>query len=350
MAWSADMWRRFAQRAREGGSPLYGALAMGVMEDADLLALATSGKPNQPPANILFAAVHYLLIRGAAHRLRAFYADLGGTDDGDPMPAFKDFVVAHRAELAALIATRTVNTNEVGRCAYLAPGFRAVAMVAAAPLHLIEIGPSAGLNLNWDRYGVRYERGGVLAAEINPGARPALRCALRGEGVLPLGPAPVVAARVGLELNPVDIADAGARDWLRALVWPGRAERFSQLEDALAVAATHPPNIRGGDALDLLPEALAEAAAAHAPVVFHTKAIYQFTDEMRDALDYILIAASLRRPVYHLGQESAPDGTDRLELICYRDGQTTRRILAVCNSHGVWIEWLGDALCDNGKG
>lgn len=339
MVWDAGYWQRFADEARITGSPLYGDLAEGVAGDTDLLALATSGKPNQPPANMLFAAVHYLLIRGADHPLRRFYPDLGGGETGDPMPTFKDFIACHRDEIAALILTRAVNTCEVNRCTLLAPAFRTIAGIAGAPLHLIEIGPSAGLNLNWDRYGVRYVRDGEVAATLNPDALPMLECDLRGDALPPAGAAPDVAARVGLELHPVDVARPEDRDWLTALIWPGRPERFDRLARALEVAIAHPPDIRGGDALDSLPEAMAEARPDHTLVVFHTKAVYQFTQEMCAALDYLLIAVSLRRPLYRLGLEMAADKTHPLELHAYRDGRHTAETLALCQPHGNWMDW-----------
>ncbi len=45
------------------------------------------------------------------------------------------------------------------RCACLLPAFSAIAQVTGRPLALIEIGPSAGLNLNWDRFRYRYRDG-----------------------------------------------------------------------------------------------------------------------------------------------------------------------------------------------
>jgi len=66
-------WRRFAAEARHLGSPLYEGLALAIDDDPELKALAAQARPGQPHANLLFAAVHFLLLRGVQHPLRNFY-------------------------------------------------------------------------------------------------------------------------------------------------------------------------------------------------------------------------------------------------------------------------------------
>jgi len=338
---SFDYWEYFADEARRIGAPLYERLSRGIGNDEALRQFAGGVRAGQPPANVLFAAVHFLLLRGAQHPLRDFYANLGGSASGeDPFPVFKDFVETYRDALAPLIATRVTNTNEVGRSALLAPAFRALAKEAGEPLHLIELGPSAGLNLLWDRYGVRYTRDNSALSLDVPKATLTLECQLRGEKIPPLGPAPVVASRVGLERNPVDLSDPGARDWLKALVWPDQVSRFAQLEKALETYAHDKPEIRAGDALTLLPDALAGAREDQPVCVYHTMVIYQFSDEMREALDAILIVASLRRPVWRISLEGTLSGDTPLLLYSYRDGNKEKRTLALCHPHGAWLEWL----------
>ncbi|MDE2133474.1 MAG: DUF2332 domain-containing protein [Alphaproteobacteria bacterium] len=337
---SFDYWEYFANEARRAGSPLYERLSRGVGGDEGLREFANGTRQGQPPGNILFAAVHFLLLRGAQHPLRRHYRNLGGTSGEDPFPAFKDFVDTHRVELSPLIASRVTNTNEVARSALLAPAFRALAKESGEPLRLIELGPSAGLNLLWDRYGVRYTRGSEGFSIDVPEAALTLECELRGAKLPPLGPSPKIASRVGLERNPVDLADADARDWLRALVWPDQVARFAVLEKALANFPGEKPAIRAGDALSLLPEAMAEAPADQPVCVYHTMVVYQFPDEMREALDAILILASLRRPVWRIGLEGTLSGDNPLKLYAYRDGSKEERTLGLCHPHGAWLEWL----------
>jgi hypothetical protein len=336
-----DYWDFFTGEARRADSPLYVRLSEGVRDNPQLRAFAAQAKKGQPHANILFGAVHYLLLRGADHPLRAFYPNLnnGTRAIGDPLPHFIDFVGKYRAELEPLIASKVTNTNEVGRSALLHAAFRAVANDAGEPLNLIEIGPSAGLNLIWDRYGVRYHRGSETF-EV-PVKAPALiiDCELRGPKNPPLGPTPKIARRVGLELNPVDLNDPDQRDWLRALVWPDTHGRFERLEAALKAYASERPEIRTGSALDLLPDALRVMPESQPVCVYHSYVIYQFSEEMREALQSLLTLAGLRRPVWRIGIEGRLDGSNVIEMTRYYDGVRESRTLALCHPHGRWIEW-----------
>jgi hypothetical protein len=305
--------------------------------------LAQAVRPGQPAANVLFAAVHLQLLRGADHPLRAYYPNLNGgkaaTDLSNAYFAFRDFVAGHRAQLSPLIETRSTNTNEIGRSAMLHGGFRAVAAEAGEPLHLVEIGPSAGLNLVWDRYGIRYRLPDRVVDSGAHDARLVVETALRGCHLPPIGDNPRVASRVGLERSPVDLSDIDERDWLRALVWPDHVERFARLEAAIALVAGETLPIRCGDALSLLPEALAEVPADAPVCVYHTFVTYQFSDAARNALDDLLVAVGLRRPVWRLSWEGSLSGDAPLLLHTYRGGATHTRTLAVGHPHGAWLEW-----------
>lgn len=340
---ASDYWSFFAEDALRTGSPLYARLSAGIGADAELKALAARARPGQPHANLILGAVHFLILRGARHPLTRFYPTAGGTvsaEAEDPMPDFRDFVQTHLDEIVPLIETRVTNTNEVGRSALLHPGFRVIARQADAPLSLIEIGPSAGLNLIWDRYGVRYNRGGAVVAAVNPEAPLVIDCEVRSDAVPPVGRAPRIAGRVGLELNPVDLANEDDRDWLRALIWPDQVSRLARLDRAIDLFRAGTPPILAGDALALLPGALARVPREAVPVVYHTIAVYQFSTEMREALESILVIAGLRRTVWRLSFEY--DGAlYALSAIRYADGLREETRLASCHPHGTWIEWMG---------
>jgi hypothetical protein len=341
-AGSDEYWDFFTREAAALNASLYVRFAQGVKGDAELRTLAALARSGQPHANMLFAAVHFLLLRGTQHAVRAFYPNLSKpVSSGDPFPAFRDFCLSHTTELAPVLATRVTNTNEVGRSALLYPAFVALAKDAPQPLHLIEIGPSAGLNLYWDRYSYRYTKNGEAVAAGAPGAKLVIETPLKGDHVPPLGPPPNVSKRIGLELHPVDLANEDDRDWLKALIWPDHLQRFQRLEQALAANASWPHDIRAGDAVELLPDVLAEIPEKNGTLcLYHTMAIYQFTSAMKQAVEDMLTIASVRRPLFRLSLEWT-DGAYPLALARYADGAVTSCVLAMGGAQGSWLEWQG---------
>jgi len=326
------------------GSPLYALLAAAVAEDTALLGLAERTRPGQPPPNMLFAAVHDLLLRGDRHPLAAFYPSLGGRAPAGPaaVAAFRDFCLGRAASIGELLATRLTQTNETARCAYLLPAFAMVQRLGGGrPLALIEVGASAGLNLNFDRYGYDYGDGREYG---EPGAAVRLAAELRGDVRPPL-PActPEVAWRCVVDLSPVELGDPEAVRWLEALIWPEQEARLSRLRGAVAIALDHRPPVRRGDALALLPGLIAEAPAGAALCVFHTHVTYQFSAEMRARLEETFVAAGQARPVYRLSCEHSGAELPRLTLRTYGSGRVEERPLARTTGHANWIEWQAAA-------
>lgn len=343
-----DYWQRWAEQVADI-SLLYARLARAIGADEKLRSMAARARTGQPRANMILGAVHFLLLRGATHRLVRFYATLGGTAlarDEDLFPAFADFVSQHEVAITHLIETRVTNTNEVGRSALLHPGMRTIAAEAGTPFNLIEIGPSAGLNLIWDHYGVRYARDGERVLEYEPGAALVLDAQLRGRALPPSGPSVQIARRIGLERNPVDLENDDDRDWLRALVWPDAPARLERLDRAISLfrGAGTKVEICPGDALENLLPVLRTIPEDEPVCVFHTIALYQFSAAMKTALEDILTIAGLRRPVWRLSCEQE-DRAERfgatLAMSRYHDGVCDTRRLALCQPHGAWLEWLG---------
>jgi hypothetical protein len=334
-------WDRFVSTVTAMEAPLYLRFAEGVRGDPALRALAAKALPGQPEANMLFGAVHYLLLRGARHPLREFYPDLADkVAGGDPFPFLRDFCLVYKQEITRLITTRVTNTNEVGRATFLHAGLTALAKNAPQLLHTIEIGPSAGFNMYWDRYLYRYRKNGKIFTAGAPDGEVVIDVPLKGEHMPPLGPAPRVGQRIGLELSPVDLANSDDCDWLRALVWPDHMHRLRRFEAALKANRNWPHDIRVGDALELLPDAMAGIPENETLCICHTLAVYQFSDEAKQALDDILTIAGLRRPVWRLGLENE-DGKYPLRLTRYANGAREARVLALCEPQGGWLEWHG---------
>lgn len=352
LSFKPDYWRYFAREAARGGDcPLYEAVALAVAEDAELQSISAAARPGQPPANMLFAAVHDALLAGADHPLRLYYGHLLRPGEALSVPddatyaVFRDFVALHRPAIDRQIAGRVTNTNEVRRCSYLRAGYAEVARRDPRPLNIVEIGPSAGLNLNWDRYAYLYRLPDGRELRGGPESSLEIDCDVRGEAPpVPAAP-PQVAARLGLELNPVDLASEADRRWLLALLWPGKPDRIDRMRKALEIAVAHPPPIVAGDALALLPQALADIPQDHAAVVTHSMVTYQWTDEMRERLERILQDAARVRPVWRLFQDNVvrPNApwVYPLRLHRYAAGDVTEVVSGEVHHHGAWIAWGG---------
>jgi len=332
----------FAEREAEPAfSPLYARLCRGIAADPEVLALAADTPPDQPAPNLLLGAVHYLLLGGVTHPLAAFYPSLSSSPDpGDAYPAFHRFCLDHAADIRELLLTRRVQTNEVARCACLLPAFALVArQKPGAPLSLIEIGASAGLNLLWDRYGYDYDNGRRYGIPDSPLQIP---CIWRGDILPPLpSPLPEAAFRVGIDLRPVDTSDSDAVLWLRALIWPEHHERVSRLQQALEIARTHRPEVIAGDALNLLPEIVVQAPRNTTLGIFHSLTIYQFTAEQRERLTSQLLELSMQRAIFRIAFERDLRAEHpQLRLFSYTRGIAAEQVLANCSAHGRWLEWL----------
>jgi len=322
------------------GSPLYSELGFGVARDPELLRLAAETRPNQPAPNMLFAAVQYLLLGGEQHELREHYPILGGEAEpqGRMFPKFRDFCVAHRDAIVPLLKTRRTQTCVLRRCVCLLPAFARVVSEAPGPLAMLEIGPSAGLNLLWDRY--RYDYSGELRWG-DPKSEVLLDTQRRGDVPLPDLPDPTnVAWRTGVDLHPVDVGDDDQVRWLRALIFPEHLERHAQLSAAIRIARARPPRIVEGDAAERLPALLSKAPADSTLVVFATHALYQFP---REALVQVLRSLQRhgeQRPLFFVSMEFTAVRHSELFLTRYAGGARETTKLANCNPHGHWLEWL----------
>src|SRR4051794_24612511 len=118
----AERFRNFAGVSTATRAPLYSQLSAAAADDPEVVRLLHHAPPTQQLPVLLFAAVHFLVLRGESPALGAFYPNLSEVvPDADPAPEFRRFVLDHADELAAIIASRTTQTNEVGRCSQFVP-------------------------------------------------------------------------------------------------------------------------------------------------------------------------------------------------------------------------------------
>jgi hypothetical protein len=342
----AQRFVHFAEQECGDYAPFYAHVARGIAHDPEILAIAAHTRSGQQAPNLLLAAVHDLLLQGSDHALAAFYPSVThptAVPLGDPMPAFRAFCQDHRSALIDLVSTRLVQTNEPQRYTVLLLAFAMVQHLAGGrPLALIEVGASAGLNLLFDRYG--YDYGAGQSAE-DPGSPVRFACTLRG-AVRPPIPVrmPIVATRVGLDLHPIHATDPEAMRWLRALVRPEHPARAALLQQVLALAQHEPPPLIAGDALTLLPQAVAAVPADAAVCVFHTATLAHFPPEARARFRALSAALAGQRDLFWLTSEGSGNSGRRglylTLLTAFQHGRRMERQLAYSHPHGIWLEWL----------
>jgi len=346
LARMAGIFERFANESMVGASPIYQTLSQKISKDPDLLQLAVHASPGQPAPNLFLAAVQDLLLLNApgSDALKSHYPTLanGATPRGDVFAAFKQFSLAHGNEVIQRLTTRTVQTNEVRRCAVTWPVIAAVfEQHNRQPLTLIEVGTSAGLNLHGDHYRYEYVPEGAWG---DPQSEVVLACELRGplKPPLPENP-PTVKNRIGLDLHPIDVHSDHSVRWLRALIWPEHTDRLAMLDKAIAVVQQSPATMVQGDALETLPQALDTVPVDDPVFVFHSFTINQWTEQARERLWEVIDKAASERPLHYLTLEALNVEWPELTLTQWENGKRRSQLLARCEGHCRWIEWLGSS-------
>jgi hypothetical protein len=353
-----------ADRDFHGYSPIYERLARSIAEDRTLLAFidaAVSPNVRRGRVPVLFlAATHDVALGEPDSELASIYR---GERDGDPHAAVVALVGRHREAVEANLRHRSVQTNEVGRSAAIAPAIlRTTSLLAAAgarrPVALVEVGPSAGLNLFVDRYRITYRRHASATAATGPeDAEVQLACDLRGDRLPPVAPSlPDIVVRTGVDPAPVDVSDPVQRRWLRACLWPGQSAREALLDAAMALAAVDPPTVARGDAVtDLAPlvQALPDEVQ---PIVVSTWALAYVTEEgrrtMLASLDEVgatrdLALVTLEEPRFTPWIPAVDEATGErdgtrtvLGRRSWASGAVYNEALALSHPHGRWMHWL----------
>ena len=276
-------------------SPLYQILARRIAVDDEMSALASEIE-NPAPQNLLFASVQFLLT--GDDPLASFFASR--TEHPAPpdlaWDAFRSFALDNRDRILQLGRTRRTQTNEVGRVAAMLPILASEADRLGEPVHLVEVGAAAGLNLCLDRF--RYEIAGSVFGQSDL----TLRVESRG-GLEAPRRAPYVQRRVGIDLDPVDIDDPEDVRWLEALVWPEQHERRRRLRSALRIRRTVQVEMVEGDASVTIGPVLDSLPTSGPAIVFHSFTWNQFDAAARVRFEAAIERAASKRSLSRIGFE-----------------------------------------------
>jgi hypothetical protein len=235
----------------------------------------------------------------------------------------------HAEFLSRWTAEQDVQTNEVQRAWALLPAFLSV--VDERPLDLLELGPSGGLNLLWDRYRYTYSSGSWGDGPLS----------LTGDDRVP-PPAELfdrhvtVTRRRGVDLNPVDVTtDHGAR-LLQAFVWADQTARLERLRRAIDVVRSDPPSLMQGDYVEALPSLLRGRREGTQLVVFQTASTMYLDRGALEKVHTALHEAAREAPLVFITTGGGDNGFS-LDVERYPDGRSTS--LGTIDFHGEWLEW-----------
>ncbi|NUB44189.1 DUF2332 family protein [Fertoebacter nigrum] len=285
----------------------------------------------------LAGGLHALVQTGRDAALAAVYADTAAHTGDALWQPVAAALAAHENFLMAWLNSPP-QTNEVRRAAVLIAAGHWLTARFGLPLVLSELGASAGLNLLWDRYALD-----LPGLRLGPDD-PALVLSPDWRGALPPHCPPEIAARAGVDLNPLDpVAD---RLRLLAYIWADQTDRLTRTKAALAEAVRLRPPVARADAVDWLDTRLANRHAGHLHLVFHTIAWQYFPPAAQARGEALLAAAGARAtadaPLARLAMEAdATPGSAAVTLNLWPGN--VRLVMGRADFHGRWVEWLASA-------
>lgn len=295
------------------------------------------GDPSASHDNLplrLCGGLHALVRAGRSPSLAALYPPA-------PLPAEDELAEVVQRTLAAdgewldPWLDNAPQTNEVGRSAVLMSGLLAIADRFGLPLRLYELGASAGLNLQLDRYG--YDLGGRRSGD----RQSPVQLQPLWQGAPPPDAEVRIAGRAGVDISPMDPAKEGER--LLAYIWPDQPERLARAAAALAIARSVRLSIERGDAADWIEHSLPiQPTAGLVRVVLHSIAFQYFPEatraRVRTHIEAAGAAATERAPVAWLRFELLPD--EPSSSLRLRTWPGEERLIAWAHPHGTEVRWL----------
>lgn len=335
--WVAERFENFAILECKGSSDLYKTLSEQIAKDDDLLNLCLHAREGQPIPNILFGAVHYLLLQGTDHELKEFYPSVVNDvkRENNPFPLFKDFCMVNTEKIKFMLKNKLVQTNEVRRCAYLYPVFCFIYQQINKPLSLIEIGTSAGLQLLWDQYSYSYDSSQIygdqdsfvhLTSKVREGNL--------SHNLLSINPK--VNKRLGIDLHISDLTNEEDYLWLKALIWPEHRERLENFEDAVKQLKLDPPSLIEGDGVTLLSKVVKDIPDETTICIFHTHVANQMSSDVKSELIRKVNEIGSYRDVFHI-YNNIDDRKLHIDSII--NGQIRKNTVGETDGHARWFDW-----------
>lgn len=337
-----DHFEEQARFCTEYGSPFTGELILRAADDIRAggpTAALVADWPTNPRADVvglrLAGALHAAVLTRRDPVLAALYPGyVAAWRMDDVWPVARAFLAREQDWVRGFLQWAP-QTNETRRSIALLAGFLTFADSWRGPIDLLEIGASAGLNQNWDRFAYRtssWAWGGESPVIIDTawhGAPPPL--------------AEVnVRHRAACDLNPLDIRDPDQVLRLKSYIWPDQPDRLARFDGAVALALANDTRVTRADAATWIAEKLAARATDAATIVYHSVFLQYPPKETRAAIVEAITAAGAaatpQAPLawVRLEPEAVTDGVHNglrfvIDLTTWPGGE--RRILGYTDGH-----------------
>ena len=331
------------------GSSMYESLFLELLEDYEMggrtyaLLAGRSNKPIHDAIPLRLAgAIHRVVLRGDDPRLARHYPSVGGKP-GDDFPS--DFIAYMRDHLEEVESglNSQVQTNEVGRSVVHLMLSHWVTTLGVSEIDWLEVGASAGLNLNFDKFYACFK-------QLRMGdSQSTLR--FMGDWFANEPDVPRIAAKVisrkGTDPFPIDITNPDEENRLLSFVWPDQRERLQRLRYAIDIAKKYKPFIDRESADTWIKRQLTRERD-RATVVFHS-ITWQYLGEAVQkefvaALEDAGTRATYDKPLIWARMEPAGPIADVRVTVWNGNESPTNYRLCEVGYHGQHMNWLGEIL------
>ena len=296
------------------GSPFTAQLIKAISADyeqggpiASLLANWTTNPRADALALRLAGYFHHAVLINRDPELAAHYPSSVANWTIDDIWPLARALLEREPNTAAAFIRSAPQTNETRRSIALLAAFLHFAQQWQGEIDLLEIGASAGLNMNWDLYTYKTK-------SWTWGAEGPVQIDTDWNGPPPPLADINVRTRAACDLNPLDISDETQRLQLKSYIWPDQPERLARFDGAVALARETGVHVERADAAPWLAQKLNARAADAATIVYHSVFLQYPPREAREAIVDAITEAGAR------ATSSAPLAWVRLEPEALTDG------------------------------
>lgn len=333
----------FAEQECKSSSAFYYALSLKISKDDEMSRMASYASYGQPIPNIFLAAVHYLVLKDKGCELAKYYPSVTKNLIVQELPyqLFKEFCINYEAQIIELISTRIVQTNVISRCSYLIPILSELINKGHKNACIIDIGASAGLNLNFDFY--EYATNGQ---KIYGDSSVKIEFETKDSAIKPILPINYLMRKIGVDQNLINPQNDDEKLWLNALIWPDHLERFNSIEKSIELRQNDGIEMIKASVVNQFEEIINSQKDDEILIIYATHTLYQFSPENRQDFFTMLDRIGKKRDFHFLSVESTKYLQEKynssqtvIELTTYTNGQKFEQFIAETNGHGNWIRW-----------